>query len=113
MPDIERLAINQATTRQQWSLRQAIEGYARHGIRAIGIWRDKLAECGIGEAARLLGDHDMTVTGLCRGGMFPAPDAAGIQAALGQDVGQPVAQLGGGAGQAGLQAAEPACGFRH
>ncbi len=82
MPGIDRLAINQATTREQWSLRQAIEGYARHGVCGIGIWRDKLAECGVGEAARMLADHGMTVTGLCRGGMFPAADASGIRAAL-------------------------------
>ncbi len=82
MPDIARLAINQATTRAQWSLRQAVEGYARHGLRGIAVWRDKLAECGVAEAARILADHGMTVTGLCRGGMFPAADGAGIAAAL-------------------------------
>lgn len=82
MPDISKLAINQMTTRDQWTLRQAIEGYARHGIRGICVWRDKLAECGIENAAGLLRDHGMTVTGLCRGGFFPAPDEAGRQAAI-------------------------------
>ncbi len=82
MPELKRLAINQATTRTQWSLRQAIEGYARHGVKGIAVWRDKLAECGVAEAAGMLNDHAMTVTGLCRGGMFPAADGPGIQAAL-------------------------------
>jgi len=81
MPGLDKLAINQATTKH-WSLRQAIEGYAAQGVRAIGVWRDKLAECGIAEAARLLADHGMIVTGLCRGGMFPATDKAGIRQAL-------------------------------
>ena len=71
MTDLTRLAINQATTRAQWTLRQAIEGYARQGIRRIAVWRDKLAACGMREAKRLLEDHGMTVTGYNRvGPMF-------------------------------------------
>lgn len=82
MAEFAKLAINQATTMKQWSLREAIEGYAARDVRGISVWRDKLADCGVDEAARLLADHGMTVTGLCRGGMFPANDAAGRQAAL-------------------------------
>jgi sugar phosphate isomerase/epimerase len=81
-PEFEKLAINQATTMKQWSLREAVEGYASRGIGGISVWRDKLAECGVDEAAKILADHGMTVTGLCRGGMFPANDDAGRQAAI-------------------------------
>jgi sugar phosphate isomerase/epimerase len=81
-PDHKKLAINQATTMKQWSLREAIEGYAAKDIRGISVWRDKLAECGVDEAARILKDNGMTVTGICRGGMFPANDGAGRRAAL-------------------------------
>jgi sugar phosphate isomerase/epimerase len=81
-PDLKKLAINQATTMKQWTLREAIEGYAVKDIRGISVWRDKLAECGIDEAATMLKDNGMTVTGVCRGGMFPANDDAGRQAAL-------------------------------
>lgn len=81
-PDKAKLAINQATTLKQWTLREAVEGYATKDIRGISVWRDKLAECGVDEAAKLLDDHGMTVTGLCRGGMFPANDDAGRQAAI-------------------------------
>lgn len=82
MAAFDKLAINQATTMKQWTLHEAIEGYAAHDIRGISVWRDKLAECGVEDAAKILADHGMTVTGLCRGGMFPANDAAGRQAAL-------------------------------
>ena len=34
------LSINQATTREQWDLLEAIEGYARQDVRGIAIWRD-------------------------------------------------------------------------
>lgn len=81
-PDLKKLAINQATTMKQWTLREAIEGYAVKDIRGISVWRDKLAECAIDEAATMLKDNGMTVTGVCRGGMFPANDDAGRQAAL-------------------------------
>jgi sugar phosphate isomerase/epimerase len=76
------LSINQATTQKQWTLRQAVEGYARRDVPGIAVWRDKLSESGIPEAATLLGDYGMVVTGLCRGGMFPAADAAGRRAAI-------------------------------
>jgi sugar phosphate isomerase/epimerase len=79
---IEWLSINQATTRPQWSLEQAIAGYAKQGVRGIAVWRDKLAECGVKQAATALKAAGMTVTGLCRGGMFPAADKAGRQAAI-------------------------------
>jgi len=81
-PSPERLSLNTATVREQWNLRQMIEACARHGIRGISPWRDKLAELGAGEAARLIRQHGLTVTGLCRGGMFPAADAAGRRAAI-------------------------------
>ena len=82
MPGLEKLAINQITTDTQWSLRGAIEGYAENGIHGICVWRHKLDEIGANEAARILADHDMMVTGLCRGGMFPAADQAGRRAAI-------------------------------
>lgn len=70
-----RLSLNQATTRQ-WSTREAIEGCARHGLRWIGLWRDKLNELGVEATARLVREHELRVSSLCRGGFFPAPSAA-------------------------------------
>lgn len=76
------LSLNTATVKEQWSLRECIEGCARHGITGISPWRDKLAEYGVQNAAKHIRDVGLTVTGLCRGGMFPAKDAAGRQAAI-------------------------------
>ena len=78
----EGLAINLATVRKQWSLRAAVEACARHGIRAVDPWRDQVEATGVAEAARILRDNGMRVTGLCRGGMFPAADADGRAAAI-------------------------------
>ncbi len=81
-PDPDRLSLNTATVKAQWTLAQAIDGCARAGVRAIAPWRDKLAECGVTQAARLIRGAGLTVSGLCRGGMFPAADEAGRRAAL-------------------------------
>ncbi len=67
---LDRLAINQATVRQQWTLGQAIEGCAQHAVSALGVWRDKLHETGLRAARAQLLDAGVRVSGLCRGGMF-------------------------------------------
>src|SRR5207247_6378226 len=81
-PDPELLSLNTATVREKWNLRRMMEGCARHGIRGISPWRDKLAEMGAKEAARTIRDNGLTVTGLCRGGMFPAADRRARRAAI-------------------------------
>jgi len=81
-PDPGLLSLNTATVRERWNLKQMIAGCARHGIRGISPWRDKLAELGAKEAAKLIRDHGLTVTGLCRGGMFPAADRQGRKRAI-------------------------------
>ena len=80
--DAALLSLNTITVREQWSLAECIEGCVRHGIGGISPWRDKLEEMGAAEAARRISGAGLTVTGLCRGGMFPAADAGGRQAAL-------------------------------
>ena len=73
-PEPAKLSLNTATVRAQWTLAQAIEGCARHGIRGIAPWRDQLAEMGLRRAAAAIKSQGLTVTGLCRGGFFTAPD---------------------------------------
>lgn len=78
---IERLSLNQMTT-QRWGVREAVESCVRAGIPAIGLWRDKVAETGLAETARLVRDSGLRVSSLCRGGMFPAVGARERQARL-------------------------------
>jgi sugar phosphate isomerase/epimerase len=75
------LSINSMTVKA-WSLEQLVEGCARAGLSAISPWRDIVQSCGVERAGQLIRAHGMTVTGLCRGGMFPAPDEAGRRVAL-------------------------------
>ena len=81
-PDPKLLSLNTATTRGRWGLAKAIEGCARHGIRGIAPWRDLLADMGVDKAARAIRKHDLIVTSLCRGGMFPAATARGRKRAI-------------------------------
>ena len=76
------LSINTATVRKQWPLDRIIDECARRSIRAISPWRDQVAAIGIDRVARQLRAHGMSLSGYCRGGFFPAADAAGRQAAL-------------------------------
>ena len=80
--DTALMSLNSATVKMQCTLTQAIEGCARHGIGGISPWRDKLEECGVNQAARLIRANGLRVTGLCRGGMFTAADANRRRAAL-------------------------------
>ena len=81
VPDPSLLSINTATVRAQWPLPDTIAALARHGIRGISPWRDQVAAAGLDDTARRIRDAGLTVTGLCRGGMFPAPDREGRRAA--------------------------------
>ena len=78
----EWLSINTATVRKQWRLDRIIEECAQRGIRAIAPWRDQVAAVGLESIARQLRDTGTVLSGYCRGGFFPAADAAGLAAAL-------------------------------
>jgi len=81
-PDPALLSINTATLREQWTLPQIIDGCVRHGIGGISPWRDQVASAGLDDIARRIRDSGLRVSGYCRGGMFPALDAAGLRAAM-------------------------------
>ncbi|MBI2747036.1 MAG: sugar phosphate isomerase/epimerase [Burkholderiales bacterium] len=80
------LSINTATVRKQVGaevpLSRIIDQCAQRGIRAISPWRDQVAAVGLDKVASQLKAHDIGLSGYCRGGFFPAPDAAGLRAAL-------------------------------
>lgn len=71
--------MNLATLRTGWSFGEMVDGCLRHRVTAISPWRDQVASVGLAEAARIVHSNNLRVTGLCRGGMFPADTAAGRQ----------------------------------
>ena len=78
---LERLSLNTKTT-NSWTLAQAVDGAARAGIPALGLWRDRVHEAGLEKAAKLVRDAGLRVSSLCRGGFLTASDEAGIASAL-------------------------------
>jgi sugar phosphate isomerase/epimerase len=72
---LSRLSLNQRTT-ASWSLPEAVQGCVDAGLRAIGIWREQLAEVGLDEACRLVALSGLRVSSLCRGGFFTNPAEA-------------------------------------
>ena len=79
------LSINTATVRksrdQDLPLTGIIEACVRRNIQAISPWRDQVAAVGLDTVAKLVKTHGLKLSGYCRGGMFPAANVAGIQAA--------------------------------
>jgi sugar phosphate isomerase/epimerase len=79
--DLSRLSLNTATTKG-WTLAEAVNGTVRAGLGAIGLWRDRVAQVGLTQAASLIADAGLRVSSLCRGGFLTAADDAGARAAL-------------------------------
>jgi sugar phosphate isomerase/epimerase len=79
------LSLNTATVRKNRGVEQPLpailEACAARGIRAISPWRDQVAAAGLPVMSKLVKTHGLELSGYCRGGMFPAADAAGLQAA--------------------------------
>ncbi|MDO9359533.1 MAG: sugar phosphate isomerase/epimerase family protein [Polaromonas sp.] len=79
------LSINTATVRKQRGVEQPltdiIEACVQRGIKAISPWRDQVAAAGLPAISKLVKTHGLELSGYCRGGMFPAADAAGLKAA--------------------------------
>lgn len=79
------LSINTATVRKSRGVEQPlttiIEACVQRGIKAISPWRDQVAAAGLPAVSKLVKTHGLELSGYCRGGMFPAADAAGLQAA--------------------------------
>jgi sugar phosphate isomerase/epimerase len=79
------LSINTATVRKSRGVEQPltdiIEACVQRGIKAISPWRDQVAAAGLTAVSKRIKTHGLELSGYCRGGMFPAVDAAGLQAA--------------------------------
>ncbi len=78
---VPEISLNLATTRQVWDFAEAVDGCLAAGITGISPWRDQIAAIGLDEAVRIVRGNNLHVTGVCRGGMFPADTAAGRQKA--------------------------------
>ncbi|GAA2204159.1 sugar phosphate isomerase/epimerase [Nonomuraea monospora] len=75
------LSLNQWTTRH-WTLPEAVDGCVRHGLEAIGLWREKVAETGLAQSVKLVRAAGLRVSSLCRGGFLTSGDGTAFAQAL-------------------------------
>ena len=80
-PDLDRFAINQITTRD-WTLPEAVEGYARAGVKGIGVWTEYADAAGGKAAARQIRDAGLFVPCLCTSAWVNLAEPAAFAAAL-------------------------------
>lgn len=75
------MSMNQITM-ENCSLETVIRKCVEHDIKWIAPWRHKVAEAGLQNAARMIRDSGLSVSSLCRGGMFAADTNRKPQASL-------------------------------
>ncbi len=69
-------------TNKPWSGEMCIQKYAAAGVQGITFWRSNFATESATKLGRRAREAGLAVTGLARGGFFPAPTAAGRLAAI-------------------------------
>ena len=79
--DLSRLSLNTETT-HGWTLAEAADGAARAGLTEIGPWRHRVQEVGVAAAARILANHGLRASSLCRGGFLTATATSAAREAL-------------------------------
>ncbi|GAA3025144.1 sugar phosphate isomerase/epimerase [Streptosporangium longisporum] len=66
---MSRFSLNQWTTKR-WSVAEVVDGCVRHGVEAVGLWRQDVAAQGLEESVKLVADAGLRVSSLCRGGFL-------------------------------------------
>ena len=81
LSDFSKLCIHTITTKP-WSIEEAIDKYAAAGVKGITVWRQWLDGRDIAQTGQRIREAGLEVVSLCRGGFFPAVDAAERQKAI-------------------------------
>lgn len=76
-----RVSMNEMTT-FRWSFEQDVAAYARAGFSAIGIWRQKLSDCGEARAQELLASSGLAVSNLLWAGGFTGHDGRNLRESI-------------------------------
>lgn len=68
-----QLSINELTT-YRWTFEEDVRRYREAGIPAIGVWRQKVSDCGEDRAVHLIQDSGLQVSNLLWAGGFTGSD---------------------------------------
>lgn len=80
------LSMNETTT-YRWSFEQDVAEYTAAGIPAIGVWRQKLSDCGQARAVELLDQTGLKVSHLLWAGGFTGSDGRSYRESV-EDAGE-------------------------
>ncbi len=75
------LSMNETTT-FRWSFEEDLSYYAAAGIPALGVWRQKLADCGQSKAIKLLKKTGLRVSHLSWAGGFTGSDGRSFRESI-------------------------------
>jgi sugar phosphate isomerase/epimerase len=78
---LARLSLNQKTV-NRLGVPEVVDLCVRHGIPAVGLWREPVTEYGVPATAKLVRDAGLRVSSLCRGGFLTQPEPAAFRRAL-------------------------------
>ncbi|HZJ21485.1 MAG TPA: sugar phosphate isomerase/epimerase family protein [Pricia sp.] len=70
MSDLSKLCIHTITTKP-WKLSEAVDHYAKAGVKGISVWQDSAQELGPAKSGNLIRENGMEVVSYVRGGFFP------------------------------------------
>jgi sugar phosphate isomerase/epimerase len=76
-----RLSVNETTT-FRWSFEEDVLNYAAAGVGAIGVWRQKLSDCGEAKGIELLAEKGLDVSHLFWAGGFTGSDGRSFRASV-------------------------------
>lgn len=76
-----KLCLHTITTKP-WSLEDVARHYRPAGVEGVTVWRDAVPAGTHAAAGARLREAGLEIVSYCRGGFFPAKDAAGRQAAV-------------------------------
>ena len=82
MIDANRLSIHQSTLLKQCTTPSFIAALARHGVACASLWRERTLEYGVKNAARLIADNGIAMTGYCCAGFVTSSDRREAESAL-------------------------------
>jgi len=80
------LSMNETTT-FRWSFEEDVAGYAAAGIPALGVWRQKLSDCGQAKAIEMIAENGLKVSHLLWSGGFTGSDGRSYRESV-EDAGE-------------------------
>jgi sugar phosphate isomerase/epimerase len=81
LDDLSRFCVHTITTKP-WSIEEDARRYTAAGVKGITVWRQSIEGRDPAQTGRMIRDHGLSITSLCRGGFFAAATGEGRAKAI-------------------------------